>query len=46
MYGKIEVIDKAWPDVSPEAEAEFQYFCSQNRSKISKSNGCESAYFL
>ena len=46
MYGKMEVIDKTWPDVSPEVEAEFQSFCSQNPSKISKSNGCNDADFL
>ena len=34
-----------WEDIYPKAGAVFQYFCSQNPSKISKSNGSEGVYF-
>ena len=34
-----------YSDLYPKAEAVFQCSCSQNPSKISKSNGCEGVYF-
>ena len=47
MHGKIEVLDDTCSQTFDRKLEQYLsiYFCSQNPSKISKSNGCKGVYY-